>query len=160
MKESIVVDEDILNGRPRINGTRISVETIVRLLLSNSRNELKNLYDLSDSEIQAVITYAEENRPRIAEALSRQQHLAKISKQIDQEVICECGKQWDTIQDFSRHCEKTGCNIKQNVTGKQIFCECGAQYMSKTMFFSHVLQQKDMTKHFPEHVSKPSVASD
>jgi len=160
MQESIVVDEDVLNGRPRITGTRISVETIVRLLLSHSRNELKNLYDLSDSEIQAVITYAEENRPRIAEALSRQQHLAKISKQIDQEVICECEKHWDTIQDVSRHCEKTGCNIKQNVTGKQISCECGEQYMSKTMFFSHVLQQKDITKHFPKHVSKPSVASD
>ena len=153
MSETIVKDEDILNGRPRLNGTKISVETIVRLLLSNSREEITELYNLSKHELEAVVKYAEENRPRIANALSRQQHLARVSRKINQELICECGTKWNSMQEFSVHFEHTGCNIKRAIEQKQICCTCGETCSSKTEFFAHILQTKTPTNHFPQNVS-------
>jgi uncharacterized protein (DUF433 family) len=61
-RERIVVDPDILVGKPVIKGTRISVELIIDLLARGYSNEqILEQYDhLSPEDIQACLAYASE----------------------------------------------------------------------------------------------------
>ena len=57
MQERIILDKDILNGKPIIKGTRISVEFILELLSSGMRTEeiLKEYPHLKKEDILAAI---------------------------------------------------------------------------------------------------------
>ncbi len=61
-KDRIVVDSEILAGKPIIKGTRISVEFILDLLANGWTTEkiLKNYPQLSKEDILAVLKYATE----------------------------------------------------------------------------------------------------
>lgn len=61
-KERIVIDPDILVGKPVIRGTRIAVEFIVELLAEGWTNEqiLKNYPQLTREDIRAALHYAGE----------------------------------------------------------------------------------------------------
>ena len=60
--ERIVVDPDILVGKPVIKGTRISVELIIDLLARGySKEQILDQYDhLTSEDIQACLAYASE----------------------------------------------------------------------------------------------------
>ena len=62
LKNRIVVDPDILVGKPIIRGTRISVELIVDLLgRGYSTKQILEQYDhLTAEDIQACLAYAAE----------------------------------------------------------------------------------------------------
>ena len=61
-KDRIVVNSEILAGRPVIKGTRISVEFILDLLANGWTTEkiLKNYPQLCKEDILAVLKYATE----------------------------------------------------------------------------------------------------
>ncbi len=60
--ERIVVDPDILVGKPVIKGTRISVELIIDLLARGyTKEQIVDQYDhLKPEDIQACLAYASE----------------------------------------------------------------------------------------------------
>ena len=61
-RERIVVDPDVLVGKPVIKGTRISVELIIDLLARGyTKEQLLEQYDhLTAEDIQACLAYASE----------------------------------------------------------------------------------------------------
>ncbi len=61
-QESIIVDPDILVGKPVIKGTRLAVEFIVDLLAQGwSEDEiLRNYPGISQDDIRACLSYASE----------------------------------------------------------------------------------------------------
>ncbi len=61
-QERIVVDPDILTGKPVIKGTRLSVEFIVGLLAQgwNEQDILDNYPGLTSDDIRACLQYASE----------------------------------------------------------------------------------------------------
>ncbi len=60
MAERIILDQDILAGKPIIKGTRISVEFLLELLSSGMTTEeiLKEYPHLKKEDILAALTYA------------------------------------------------------------------------------------------------------
>lgn len=58
--EKIVLDPEIMGGRPCIRGTRVTVGLIVGMLAGNhDRNEVLKLYPyLSSDDIDAALEYA------------------------------------------------------------------------------------------------------
>ena len=60
--ERIVVDPDILVGKPVIRGTRIAVELVVDLLARGyTKEDILGQYDhLTSEDIQACLAYASE----------------------------------------------------------------------------------------------------
>ncbi len=61
-KERIVIDPDILTGKPIIKGTRLAVEFIIDLLAQGWTEEeiLRNYPGLTRTDIQACLAYASE----------------------------------------------------------------------------------------------------
>ncbi len=61
-KERIVVDPNILVGKPVIKGTRLAVEFIVDLLAQgwDEKEILRNYPGLTKQDIQACLSYASE----------------------------------------------------------------------------------------------------
>jgi uncharacterized protein (DUF433 family) len=61
-RERIVVDENVLVGKPVIKGTRIAVELIVDLLARGySQEQVLQQYDhITAADIQACLAYASE----------------------------------------------------------------------------------------------------
>ena len=61
-KERIVIDPEILVGKPVINGTRLAVEFIIDLLAQgwSEAEILKNYPGLTREDIQACLSYASE----------------------------------------------------------------------------------------------------
>jgi len=59
-QERIVVDPEVLTGKPLIKGTRLSVEFIVDLLAQGWTEEdlLRNYPGLAHEDIQACLLYA------------------------------------------------------------------------------------------------------
>jgi len=59
-KETIVVDPDIMLGKPIIKGTRITVELVLRKLAEGtSEDELMKAYpDLQQTDIRAALSYS------------------------------------------------------------------------------------------------------
>jgi len=62
LTERIVVDPQILTGKPVVRGTRISVELVVDLIAAGwSREQILASYpDLSEDDIRACLAYASE----------------------------------------------------------------------------------------------------
>lgn len=60
--ERIVVDPDILVGKPVIKGTRISVELVIDLLARGyTKEQILEQYDhLTGEDVQACLAYASE----------------------------------------------------------------------------------------------------
>ncbi|MFZ2959499.1 MAG: DUF433 domain-containing protein [Candidatus Ozemobacteraceae bacterium] len=60
MAERIVIDPEVLVGKPIIKGTRISVEFVINLLAQGWKEEdiLKNYPHLSKEDIIACLQYA------------------------------------------------------------------------------------------------------
>ena len=58
--KNIIVDEEICGGRPAIDGTRITVKTIIGHLLEGDSDEilLKGFSRLTKEDIQTVKEYA------------------------------------------------------------------------------------------------------
>lgn len=58
--DRIVIDPDILNGKPSIRGTRISVQTVVEFLSNgDSMEEVRENYPaLTDDDILACLKFA------------------------------------------------------------------------------------------------------
>lgn len=59
-QERIIVDPDILVGKPVIKGTRLAVEFIIELLAQgwSSSDILQNYSGLTPEDIQACLSYA------------------------------------------------------------------------------------------------------
>ncbi len=62
MTDRIVIDPEVLVGKPVIKGTRISVEFVINLLAQGWKKEdiLKNYPHLSKEDIFACLKYASE----------------------------------------------------------------------------------------------------
>jgi uncharacterized protein (DUF433 family)/predicted nuclease of predicted toxin-antitoxin system len=62
LRERIVIDPDILVGKPVIRGTRIAVELVVELLgRGYTKEQVLQQYDhLAPEDIQACLAYAAE----------------------------------------------------------------------------------------------------
>lgn len=60
MKERITASPDVLFGKPRINGTRISVDQILSMLGEghNFAEILKEFPDITEEDIRACVAYA------------------------------------------------------------------------------------------------------
>lgn len=60
MNGRIVVTPDVLFGKPRIKGTRISVDQVLALLAEghNFPDIMKEFPDISEADIRACIEYA------------------------------------------------------------------------------------------------------
>ncbi len=61
-QDRIVVDPDVLTGKPVIKGTRLSVEFIVGLLVQgwNEQDSLDNYPGLTSDDVRACLQYASE----------------------------------------------------------------------------------------------------
>ena len=61
-KDHIVTDKDILDGKPIIKGTRISIEHIINLLASgwSETQILENYPRISKNTLQAIFLYIQE----------------------------------------------------------------------------------------------------
>lgn len=61
-KEHIVIDQEILVGKPVIKGTRLAVEFMIDLLASGwtEKDILENYPGITRSDIQACLAYASE----------------------------------------------------------------------------------------------------
>lgn len=61
-KERIVIDPDILVGKPVIKGTRLAVEFIIELLAQGwtEQDILRNYPGITRQDIQACLAYASE----------------------------------------------------------------------------------------------------
>ena len=62
MNDRIVINPDVLVGKPVIKGTRLSVEFIVGLLAQgwNEAEVLRNYPDITADDIKACLAYAHE----------------------------------------------------------------------------------------------------
>ena len=62
-KERIVIDSEILVGKPVIKGTRLAVEFVIDLLAQgwNESEILRNYPGLTRNDIQACLAYASES---------------------------------------------------------------------------------------------------
>ncbi len=59
MTERIILNPDILVGKPIIKGTRLSVEFIIGLLAQDwSEQEILRNYNLTHEDVQACLQYA------------------------------------------------------------------------------------------------------
>jgi uncharacterized protein (DUF433 family) len=59
MTERIIINPDILVGKPIIKGTRLSVEFIIGLLAQGwSEQEILRNYNLTHEDVQACLQYA------------------------------------------------------------------------------------------------------
>jgi len=57
--EKIVSDDQILNGKPIISGTRITVQTVLDALSSSmTKEDIQQEYDIKIEDIQACLKYA------------------------------------------------------------------------------------------------------
>ena len=57
--QRMILDPDILVGKPIIKGTRISVELVIGLLAEGwNEEQIINNYDLSNDDILACLKYA------------------------------------------------------------------------------------------------------
>lgn len=61
-KERIVIDPEILTGKPIIKGTRLAVEFVIDLLAQGWSEEeiLRNYPGITKEDIQACLAYASE----------------------------------------------------------------------------------------------------
>ena len=61
-KERIVIDADVLDGKPVIKGTRLAVEFIIDLLAQGwtEKDILHNYPGITREDIQACLAYASE----------------------------------------------------------------------------------------------------
>lgn len=61
-KERIVLDPEVLTGKPIVKGTRLAVEFVIDLLAQGWSREqiLENYPGLTDQDIQACLAYASE----------------------------------------------------------------------------------------------------
>ena len=59
-KETIVVDPDIMLGKPIIKGTRITVELVLRKLAEGTSEDelMKACPDLQQTDIRAALSYS------------------------------------------------------------------------------------------------------
>ena len=58
-ENAIVVDADVLDGKPRLAGTRISVDFVLELLASGwSEEDVRAQHELSNEQIMACLAYA------------------------------------------------------------------------------------------------------
>jgi uncharacterized protein (DUF433 family) len=71
--ERVVIDPEILLGKPVIKGTRIPVSLILNLLANGAANsEITTDYpDLTDEDIYAAIAYAADHIDREADVAPR-----------------------------------------------------------------------------------------
>jgi uncharacterized protein (DUF433 family) len=71
-RDVIVVDSDIMTGKPVIKGTRITVELVLRKLAEGaSEGALLEAYpDLKQSDIRAVLSYS-------ADVISKEEMIAR-----------------------------------------------------------------------------------
>jgi uncharacterized protein (DUF433 family) len=60
LNDRIIVDSEVLTGKPVIRGTRISVELVVELLAAgwSAAQILASYPHLTDEDIQACLVYA------------------------------------------------------------------------------------------------------
>jgi len=72
-QDRIVIDQQVLAGKPIIKGTRLAVEFIVELLAEQWTHEqiLKNYPQLTEDDIQAALQYASD--------LMKNEHLYPLS---------------------------------------------------------------------------------
>ena len=64
LQDRILVDSDLLAGKPVIKGTRMPVEFLIELLAEQWTHEqiLKNCLQLTEEDIQAALHYALKRR--------------------------------------------------------------------------------------------------
>jgi uncharacterized protein (DUF433 family) len=58
--DRIVVDSEVMFGKPRINGTRVTVETILRRMSEGDSVEdlLADYPHITDADVRAALAYA------------------------------------------------------------------------------------------------------
>jgi uncharacterized protein (DUF433 family) len=68
----IVASEDVLGGKPRLEGTRIGVVDVVELLESGySVDEAADQLDVSEGAVRAALEYSDDNQAEIEATLRR-----------------------------------------------------------------------------------------
>lgn len=79
----IVSSPEVLGGKPRIEGRRISVEHVVKYYLRGgmSLEEMKAAFDLSPAEIYAALSYYYLHEQEIDQALQQSQQLHEQGRQ-------------------------------------------------------------------------------
>ena len=79
-KDYITMDPEILNGKPVVKGTRLSVEFILGLLANGwSREDILRSYpQLDEEKLNAVILFAAECVKQVRKTLEEKAH-GKIS---------------------------------------------------------------------------------
>ena len=75
--EYIETSSDIRNGKPRISGTRITVEDIavMHLKLGMSLIEIAGVYELSLAQVYAAMAYYFEHRENIEKRIKEEEDL-------------------------------------------------------------------------------------
>jgi uncharacterized protein (DUF433 family) len=60
MRERIIVDPEVCNGRPIVKGTRIEVQTVIEFLVAGDSIEdvLEEFPSLTKDDVQACLDYA------------------------------------------------------------------------------------------------------
>jgi uncharacterized protein (DUF433 family) len=62
LSPGVISDPEILGGRPIIKGHRITVSQIIgHFAAGDTIEEIRDAYDLTESEIRAALRYAEES---------------------------------------------------------------------------------------------------
>lgn len=90
----IEINQDVVGGKPRIAGRRISVEDIVvwHEWMGLSADQIASEYSLSLAEIYAALTYYHDNRRKIDRSIKdgekfvealRRQYPSKVTRKIN-----------------------------------------------------------------------------
>ena len=81
MIDRIIINPEIMLGKPVIKGTRITVETILEKLAAGQKNDeiLKDYPRLKEQDIHAVLAYASKLVRKIASPQYGQSRIAKVS---------------------------------------------------------------------------------
>ena len=71
---TVVVDEDVLGGEPRINGTRVRVVDVVGFYEARdlSPEEISDKFDLELEDVYAALVYYYESSKSIRQTLSKE----------------------------------------------------------------------------------------
>ena len=81
--EHIETSSDVRGGKPRISGTRITVEDIavMRLKLGMSLIEIAGVYDLSLAQVYAAMAYYFEHREDIEQQIAEEEAIIQEYQQ-------------------------------------------------------------------------------
>lgn len=137
-------DSDVLGGKTRIDGTRISVYNIWVNIPTQSDVPISKINEkykhLSREQIRQAMNYAKENKGEMKEIAHDREQISRIFRY--RTVICSCDKKFASIREFLDHDQEDPNNVhkvKEHHLERDIYCNtCERSFDSILSAIGHI----------------------